>query len=61
MAKLTEARKRANKKWDEKNKAKRKLYLYRSHAKTFVREIASVDDLKALRQMIDDRLAKIKK
>lgn len=56
MAKLSEARIKANKKWDEKNKAKRKLYLYRSHAKTFVREIASEDDLKELRKMIDDRL-----
>ena len=57
MAKLSEARIKANKKWDEKNKAKRKLYLYRSHAKTFVREIASVDDLKELRKMIDERLS----
>ena len=56
MAKLSEARIKANKKWDEKNKAKRKLYLYRSHAKTFVREIASEDDLKELRKMIDERL-----
>lgn len=56
MAKLSEARMKANKKWDEKNKAKRKLYLYRSHAKTFVREIASDDDLKELRKMIDERL-----
>lgn len=56
MAKLSEARIKANKKWDEKNKAKRKLYLYRSHAKTFVREIASDDDLKELRKMIDEKL-----
>lgn len=56
MAKLSEARIKANKKWDEKNKAKRKLYLYRSHAKTFVREIASDDDLNELRKMIDEKL-----
>lgn len=56
MAKLSEARIKANKKWDEKNKAKRKLYLYRSHAKTFVREIASDDDLKELRKIIDEKL-----
>lgn len=56
VSKLSEARIKANKKWDEKNKAKRRLYLYRSHAKTFVREIASEDDLKELRKMIDDRL-----
>ncbi len=59
MAKLSEARIKANKKWDEKNKAKRKLYLYRSHAKTFVREIASEDDLEELRKMIDERLNNI--
>lgn len=58
MAKLTEARVRANKKWDDKNKAKRRLYLYRSHAKTFVRDIASREDLEELRKMIDGRLQK---
>lgn len=58
MAKLTEARAKANKKWDDKNKAKRRLYLYRSHAKTFVRDIASREDLEELRKMIDGRLQK---
>lgn len=56
MAKLSEARIKANKKWDEKNKAKRRLYLYRSHAKTFIREIASEEDLRELRKMIDEKL-----
>ena len=56
MAKLSEARIKANKKWDEKNKAKRRLYLYRSHAKTFIREIASEEELRELRKMIDEKL-----
>lgn len=59
MAKLTEARAKANKKWDDKNKAKRRLYLYRSHAKTFVRDIASQEDLEELQKMIDDRFQKL--
>lgn len=60
MAELSEARRKANKKWNDKNKDKQRVYLYRSHAKTFVREIASEDDLKELRKMIDKRLDNIK-
>ncbi|ABQ83379.1 hypothetical protein [Limosilactobacillus reuteri] len=56
MAELSEARRKANKKWNEKNKDKQRVYLYRSHAKKFVREIANEDDLKELRKMIDDKL-----
>lgn len=56
MAKISEARKRANKKWNDSHKSKQRLYLYRSHAKKFVREIASEDDLKELQKMIADRL-----
>lgn len=56
MAELSEARRKANKKWNEKNKDKQRVYLYRSHAKKFVREIANEDDLKELRNMIDERL-----
>ncbi|MBF5067564.1 hypothetical protein G6O45_30650, partial [Salmonella enterica subsp. enterica serovar Istanbul] len=55
MAELSEARRKANKKWNEKNKDKQRVYLYRSHAKKFVREIANEDDLKELRKMIDDK------
>ena len=51
IAELSEARRKA-----EKNKDKQRVYLYRSHAKKFVREIANEDDLKELRKMIDDKL-----
>lgn len=56
MSKISEAKRKANKKWNEKNKSKQRVYLYRSHAKTFVRKIADEYDLKELRKMIDDRL-----
>lgn len=53
---VSEAKRKANDKWNKKNKDKQRVYLYRSHAKTFVREIASNDDLKKLRKMIDEKL-----
>ncbi|MCW4387835.1 MULTISPECIES: hypothetical protein [Limosilactobacillus] len=56
MPKTSEAKLKANKKWTEKNKGKQRVYLYRSHAKKFIREIASDDDLKELRKMIDEKL-----
>ena len=53
---VSDAQKRAKKKWDDKNKEKNRIYRYRSYAKKFVREIASDDDLKELRKMIDEKL-----
>lgn len=54
--KVSDAKRRANKKWNDKNKDKQRVYLYRSHAKKFVRDIASQDDLLELRKMIDEKL-----
>ena len=53
---VTEAEKRAKKKWDKKNKDKNRMYRYRSYARKFVRDLATEDDLKELRKMIDERL-----
>lgn len=51
MAKITEARAKANKKWDEKNKA-RKLYINkRSTAKSFILNLATEEDLAILKSM----------
>lgn len=59
MAELSESRKRANKKWNDTNKAKMRTYQLRSQAKKFIREFArKKDDLKELREMIDERLKK---
>lgn len=56
MAKLSESKRASNKRWDDKNKDKKRIYRYRSYARKYVRDIASEDDLKELRQMIDERL-----
>ena len=53
---VSEAQKRANKKWDDKNKEKKRIYRYRSYARKYVRDIATQDDLLELRKMIDERL-----
>ncbi|MBF0702310.1 hypothetical protein [Ligilactobacillus murinus] len=54
--KTTEAQNRATKKWGDKNKDKQRIYRYRSYARKYVRDIATLDDLKELSQMIDERM-----
>jgi hypothetical protein len=53
---VSDARQRANKKWNDKNKDKQRVYRYRSYARKFIRDIATEDDLKELRKMIDEKL-----
>ncbi len=53
---VSEAQLRANKKWSDKNKDKQRMYRYRSYARKFVRDLATDDDLKELRKMIDEKL-----
>lgn len=59
MPNLSDARASANKRWDEKNKEKKKLYRYRSYARKYVREFANLDDLEELTAMIEQRRAEI--
>ena len=54
MAKITEARAKANK-WDEKNKA-RKLYINkRSTAKSFILNLATEEDLANIEEYVAER------
>ncbi len=53
---VTEAEKRAKKKWDSKNKDKNRIYRYRSYARKFIRDLATEDDLKELQELIYKRL-----
>ncbi|MBD8087953.1 hypothetical protein HUK49_08445 [Limosilactobacillus sp. c11Ua_112_M] len=53
---VSEAQLKANKKWNDKNKDKQRIYRYRSYARKFVRELATDDDLKELQEMIQERL-----
>lgn len=55
MPNLSDAKALANKRWDEKNKDKKKLYRYRSYARKYVRELADIDDLAELTDMIEQR------
>lgn len=53
---LSEAQKKANKKWDKKNK-KRKAYINRrSGARSFVRKYGTYEDVKELQEIINERL-----
>lgn len=52
---LSEAKARANKKWDDENKEKKRLYRYRSYSRKFVREMATTEDLDELQQLINAR------
>ena len=59
MAELSEARKKANKKWDDKNKA-RKLYINkRSTTKSFILKLATEEDLEQIEKYIEERRSKL--
>ena len=53
---VSEAQLKANKKWNDKNKDKQRIYRYRSYARKFIRDLATEDDLKELQELIDKRL-----
>ncbi|WP_353486090.1 hypothetical protein [Apilactobacillus xinyiensis] len=52
---LTEAHKKANKKWDEKNKARKQYLNKRSLAKSFIRKLATDEDIEELSKLIEER------
>lgn len=52
---ISEARKKANKKWDDKNKERMKYLRYRSYTKTFINQLSTMDDLTELSKLIDKR------
>lgn len=53
---VSEAQLKANKRWNDKNKDKQRIYRYRSYARKFIRDLADNDDLKELQEMIQERL-----
>ena len=52
---MTEAKRRANKKWDEKNKEKKKVIILRASTKRFIREFASEEDISNIKEYISER------
>ena len=55
MAKLTEAKKEANKKWNQKNKERMNYLADRSQAKRFVNKFATLEDLDNLEKIIAEK------
>lgn len=51
----------ANRRWSEKNPERRKYLSHRSRARSFVRDVATLDDLNELAAMIDERKAALEK
>lgn len=57
---ISEARKKANKKWDDKNKERMKYLRYRSYAKTFINKLSTMEDLDDLSTLIEERRKELK-
>ena len=45
----------ANKRWQDKNKEHAKYLQYRTYARSFIRKLATEDDLEELEKLIADR------
>ncbi|MCL0330550.1 hypothetical protein [Apilactobacillus xinyiensis] len=58
---LSEARKKANKKWDEKNKARKNYINKRSAAKSFILKYATDEDVEEMDKLIEERRTNGKK
>lgn len=57
---VSEARKKANQRWNKKNKDAIKYSNYRSYAKTFISTLANNEDLQALKDLIKVREKELK-
>ena len=55
MTKLTDARIKANKKWDDKNKDRKAYINKRSTAKNFILKLATAEDLDNMEKYIQER------
>ncbi|RVU71764.1 MULTISPECIES: hypothetical protein [Lactobacillus] len=55
MAELSEARKKANAKWDAKNRSRKNYITKRSVAKNFILKLATKEDLKQIKEYIQQR------
>ncbi|WP_270253857.1 hypothetical protein [Lactobacillus johnsonii] len=60
MAKYTEAKAKANKKWNQSNKERVQYINKRSTTKSFILNLATEEDLKNIESYIMERKAKLK-
>lgn len=59
MTEYTEARKRANTKWDEQNKERKKYLSKRSTARAFIRDHILTEDLDEFKKLVKDKEVEI--
>ena len=55
MGKVSEAQKRASRKWERKNKSRRQYINRRSTARNFIKKEATEEDLGELRTLLKNR------
>ena len=55
MGKVSEAQKRASRKWERKNKSRRQYINRRSAARNFIKKEATEEDLDELRTLLKNR------
>ncbi|MCO6527764.1 hypothetical protein F5ESL0236_04635 [Lactobacillus sp. ESL0236] len=58
--KVSEAQRKANKKWDEKNKERKSYINKRSTAKSFILNLATKEDLENILEYVEQRRTEIK-
>lgn len=58
---VSEAQKKASKKWNSNHKGKTKIYGYRSKARLFIRDYATAEDIKELQGLLDTRKKELRK
>lgn len=57
---VPESKRKANKKWNQKNKDRVQYINKRSASKSFIKNLATQEDIGELRQLIDKREVEIK-
>lgn len=57
---MNEAKRQANKRWAENNKDKVKYYRYRTSARCFLKNYATIEDLEELQELMEIRLKSLK-
>ncbi|RHW49011.1 hypothetical protein [Lactobacillus bombicola] len=59
--KVSEAKRRANKKWDEKNKERKSYINKRSTTKSFILNLATQEDLENIKKYVEQREKELNK
>lgn len=57
---MNDAKRQANKRWAENNKDKVKYYRYRTSARCFIKNYATIDDLEEIQELMRIKLEGLK-